>query len=145
MSEFRQGKGSFKAGSTPTEYGAAIVRATPVLSTSTETLPATLADDEEDEVGGAIKRMMEIEFLEERAADGFWAELKAGFESDTQELDVEYNTESSAATASADSPTYSATLRITNLRVSPSPVGKIRTQTITVPVKKGTWSEDTGA
>lgn len=145
MSEFRQGTGSFKAGSTPTEYGSEIIRATPVLSTSTETLPATLADDEEDEVGGAIKRQLEIEFLEDRAAESFWAELKAAFESTTQELDIEYNTDSSTATASADSPTYSATLRVTNLRIAVAQVGKIKTQTITLPVKKGTWTEDNGS
>lgn len=145
MSEYRQGKGSFKAGSTPTDYSSEVIRATPVLTTSTETLPATLGNDEEDEVGGALKRSLEIEFLEDRAADSFWAELKAAYESATQELAIEYNTDSTTPTASADTPTYSFTVRVTNLRLAAAAVGKVKTQTITVPIKAGTWSESTGA
>lgn len=141
MSEYRQGTGSFKLGSGPTEYKDEVVRATMVLTTTTETLPATLGNDEEDEVGGALKRSLEIEILESRAASGVWAELKAAYESATQELAFEYLTD--GPSVGTDNPKYSGTIRVTNLRVAPSAVGKIRTQVITVPIKAGTWTEAT--
>lgn len=141
MSEYRQGTGSFKAGSPLTEYKSEVIRATPVLTTTTETLPATLGNDEEDEVGGALKRALELEILESRAASGFWAELKAAYESDTQELPFEYLTD--GETPGVDNVEYSGTMRVTNLRITPAAVGKIRTQVITVPIKAGTWAEAT--
>ena len=141
MSEYRQGTGVFKLGSPLTDYKAEVVRATPVLTTTTETLPATLGNDEEDEIGGALKRALEIEILESRSASGVWAECKDAYESATQELQFEYLTD--GATVGVDNPKYSGTLRVTNLRISPVAVGKVRTQVITVPIKAGTWTEAT--
>ena len=98
-------------------------------------------NDEEDEIGGALKRALEIEILESRSASGVWAECKDAYESATQELQFEYLTD--GATVGVDNPKYSGTLRVTNLRISPVAVGKVRTQVITVPIKAGTWTEAT--
>lgn len=139
MSEFRQGVGTFTAGGN--SYASQVVRATVKLTTQTETIPATLALDEEDEVGGALKRMFELEILESRADDGLWAEFKAAYESADQELAIVYRTENGAI--STDNPEYQFTIRVTNLQIAPNPVGKIRQQTLSFPIKRGTYVEDT--
>ena len=138
--EFRQGKGTFNAGSTPTDYSLSVVRAEFVFDTTSDTIPATLGNDEEDEVGNARKRYLEIDYLESSAADGFAAEAETAYESLSQELEVEYLAEPGAA--GVDNPQRAATVRVTNVGVGKK-VGTIRLRTARWPVVAGTYAKTT--
>lgn len=140
MSEFRQGEGTFSAGDTPTNYSSSVVRAEFVFDTSIVTIPATLGNDEEEEVGGARKRYLEIEYLESSAADGFAAEAEAAYEAVDQELDVVYLAE--PGSVGTDNPQRAATVRVTNVGVGKR-VGTVRVRQARWPVVEGTYAKTT--
>jgi hypothetical protein len=135
---YKQGIGAFTAAAT--DYAAEVTRAEIKEESTTETIPAVLSTGEEDEVGGAKKRYLEIDLLEQRDADGLWAELKAAYASATQELAITYKTESGVV--SADNPLYGFTIRVTSISTG-GKVGKIREKSFRFPIKAGTYTEDT--
>jgi hypothetical protein len=138
MSIYKQGVGTFKAATV--DYSPEVTSAMVIEETTTETIPAVLSTGEEEEVGGAKKRYLELSFLEQRDADGLWAECKAAYASATQELAIAYKTESGVI--SADNPEYQMTIRVTSISTG-GKVGKIREKTFRWPVKAGSYVEDT--
>jgi hypothetical protein len=94
-----------------TDYSGEITSLRNIRTRNVVTKPATFANAREEEGAGALKEMLEINFLNALTASSLWAELYDAIDTDTGELYWE-GTLTSAAVG-ADNPKFSGTIVVT--------------------------------